>query len=166
MAQVGGDGFFQQSDAVMCGVAVEVGVEICAHRNGELACRRQGRPAQRAFGGDVHDVRAILPPQAQQQAFGGQSRFQFGVTGNRHTGDQRFFVAVFFRRHIQFELARADQVDAVIAPAQAVHHAAEGDGDAIDLGQVGFGDQCDIQRPARTWNVVWCIHAAHDVARA
>ena len=166
MAQVGGDGLLQQADTVVLRVAVEIGVEIRAHRNVQLARGRQGGPAQRAFGGDVHDVGPVQLPQARQQALGGQAGFQFGVTGYGHAGHERFRIAVLICRHVLLELARTDHVDAVLALAQTLHHAADGDGDAVHFGQVGFGDQRDIQRRRPVQVMVWCIHVAHPAARA
>jgi hypothetical protein len=68
LAQVGDDGAAQQAEAVVAAVAVEIGVEVARHRQPQLVGRRQRRPAERAFGGNLHHIRALLGPQLGQRS--------------------------------------------------------------------------------------------------
>ena len=60
LAQVGHDRLVQPAHAVVPAVGVEVGAEVRTHRQLQLQRGLQRRPAQRPFGGDVHDVGPVL----------------------------------------------------------------------------------------------------------
>ncbi len=62
-SQVGDDGAAQQAESGVAAVAVKVGVEVARHRQAQLVGRRQRRPAERAFGGDLHHVGTLSRPQ-------------------------------------------------------------------------------------------------------
>jgi hypothetical protein len=78
----------------MAGVAVEVGVEFADHRQLQLARRGQRRPAERAFGDQLDDVRPLARPAPQQELAGRQAELQLGVLGERDAAGQHLFEAV------------------------------------------------------------------------
>src|SRR5262249_41943258 len=60
--EVAKDERLQPAGVIMLQVTVEVGVKAAEYRNREASGNAHGRPTQRAFGGDVHHVRAALRP--------------------------------------------------------------------------------------------------------
>ena len=58
LAQVSHDWLVEPADAVMTAVGMEVGAKVGTDRQFQMDCRLQGRPAECAFGCDMHDVRA------------------------------------------------------------------------------------------------------------
>ena len=119
--------------------------------------------------GDVHHIRPLLLPQANQLAARRQPGLQTGVARQRHAAHQRLGVTFFLQRHILLVLARADQMDAMPALAHAVHHAFHRDGHAIHFGRVGLAHHGDMQGcgELRSGGVVGCMHGriisgAHD----
>ena len=140
MAQIGADRPAHPADAIVLGVAVEIGVKIAGDRNIELARLVQRRPAERPLGDDVHHVRPARAPQLPQRGSGRQSQLQVGIARDSEARQQDLLQIGGEGGRIAFTLARPDQLDLVIAPAQAIDHVLDGQGDAVDLGRVGFRD--------------------------
>ena len=142
LAQIAQDGALQPAGAVMAAVGMEVGSEVGADRQLELTRSMQGRPAQRAFCGDVHHVGSLYRPLAHQHLFGRQPHAQARVAGDGHAGGQQL-IRIGRALLIKDGLRRSDQLQPMPPGAQALDHPRQGEGDAIDLGRVGLGDHGD-----------------------
>jgi len=145
-AQVGGDRLFQKTYAVVLTVTVEVGVKTGGNRKLQLDRRSQRRPAQRSFGGDVHDVGPLQRPETEQRLFNRQADSETLITRDRDTGTEYFFEMNVARRSLRRVLARSDQLDPMITPLQPVDDARERHRDTIHLGRVGFRYDCYSRR--------------------
>ncbi|MNV09165.1 hypothetical protein D3C71_996530 [compost metagenome] len=126
----------QPGHAVVGQVFVETGVEAAGHRNAEPARGAQRRPAERAFGGDVDGIGALLLPLACQSLGRGQAKAQAGIAWQSRAGNQQGVLG-----RVGFAgLARADQVDLVAGCAQSLFQSLHGQGNAVDFGGVRFSD--------------------------
>ena len=142
LAQVGGNGLLQPAHAVVAAVGIEVGSEITAYRQPQLACRLQSRPAQRPFGGDVNQVGPPRRPQRQQMLFGRQPHAQVRVFGNGQTAHQHLLQPVDGPLALGIRgLARAQKLHIVPPGLQTRHQTSQRHGHAVDFGRVGFGHQ-------------------------
>ena len=147
-AQITQDGALQPARAVVTAVGVEIGPEVGADRQFQLPGRMQSRPAQGALGGDMHHIGSLGGPMAYQHPFGRQAQAQTRVAGDGHTGGQQL-VRISGALLVEDGLRWTNQVQAMVARTQPVHHFGQGDGNAIDLGWIGFRDHGDAHRRGR-----------------
>jgi len=149
LAQVGHDRFAQPAHAVVPAVGIEVGAKVRGQRQFQLVRGLQRRPAQRALGGDVHDVGSAQRPQLGQRRFGRQAHLQVRVAWDRQAAQQHFVEALAAVGLVIGLLARAYQLQVVAAVAQAFDDASDRQRHTVDFGRVGLGDDGDAQRAAR-----------------
>lgn len=114
-AQVGEDGAGGKGCAVVTAVGVKVGVKTGAEREAKGIGGGEGGPAERALGGDVHEVRARGAPLAQETTAGGQAGAEETIAGDWHAGGEILDVEAVGARCIQFSLTRAVEGHAVTA---------------------------------------------------
>jgi len=145
VAQIGHHRGLQPGHAVVPAVGVEVGAEVTDHRQAQSPRSAQRRPAQRAFGDDVHDIRPLRRPQALQQALRRQAHLQFGVARYRQATHQHLVEAGFTACQLRVTLARPHQLQVVATRLQAFDHACKRHRHAIHFGWIGFGHQCHAQ---------------------
>lgn len=133
----------QQTEAVLTGVLLEIGMKTAHYRDPQAPCRAQGRQAQRAFGGDVQHVRALAFPAPEQFVHRRLTPLQPRIPRQRPApAEQQGVVA---GQGLIAILARAHQLDLMPTGAQAITQAAQGIGHAVDFRREGFGDQGDVQ---------------------
>ena len=136
----------QPANAVVLAVGVEIGPKVGTDGQLELARHLQRGPAQRPFGGDVHDVGPLAGPQPQQFALGRQPQAQLPVKRNGQAPHQQLLVAAVDQGHVHAGLARAHQPDHMATGLQALHDLGQGVGHAVDVGWIGLGHHRDVQR--------------------
>ncbi len=141
MAQVSHDRRMQPAHAVVAAVGVEVGAEVADHRHAQLAGGAQRRPAQRAFGDDVHDIGPLRCPALDQLTPRRQAHLQRRVARYRQAAQQHLGETRFVARDLGGGLTRPHQLQVVAPRLQAFDHAGQRGGNAVDLGRVGLGDQ-------------------------
>lgn len=125
----------------MRGITVEIGVEIGGDRNPQLLRRPQGGPAEQSLGGDVHHVRAIHRPHAQQRRLGRQAHAQPAVARQRHARAQHLFEMVLACGAVVQPLAGPDELHVMAGVEETLDHALDGHRDAVDLGRIGLGHE-------------------------
>ncbi len=140
-AQVGEGGAGEKRETVVARVAVEVGVKGGGQRDAQRVGGGEGGPAQRALGGDVHDIGPAAAPGAQQGPARGQAEAQHGVAGDGHARVQDLAVGAVGHEDVGAALARAVHGDLDAAAGEAGGELPERHGDAVDLGREGFGDE-------------------------
>ena len=133
----------------MAAVTVKIGVEIGAAGNAQFKCCRERRETQRTLGNDMNNIGAIERPQTDQRLFGGQPHLEILGPRDRHALAQYFFEARLGSRIVLAALARPDQLNVVIAGAQALDHPVYGDRHAVDFGRIGLGYNCDTHAAVR-----------------
>jgi len=147
LAQIGHDRLVQPADPIVFAVRVKVGAEVRADRQPQLQRGLQRRPAERTFSRDMHHVRPARHPVRLQLPRRRQTHAQVRIPRNRQPAHEDLVetrpvvVAGLFGL-----LARADQLQLVIACAQPFDDARDRGCDAVDLGRIGLGDQRDTQR--------------------
>jgi len=62
LAQVREDRALEPADAIVAAVAMKIGAKVGTHRKPQRGGGLHRRPAERAFGHDVHEVRPSLAP--------------------------------------------------------------------------------------------------------
>ena len=147
LAQVSHDGLAQPANAVVLAVGVKVGAKVRTDGQLQVVCCLQRRPAQRAFGGNVHDVGSVHGPQLHQRTFGGHAHAQIGVAGYGQAAHQHLVETHAAIAGLLFVLSWAYQLHVVVAVVQTFHHFGNRHGHAIDFRWVGFCDHRDSQRP-------------------
>ncbi len=135
----------QEAQAVMAGIGVEIGVEVRRHGDAQLQGGVEGGPAQRALGRHVHEVGPLHLPQPRQGGLGGQPHLQALVARDGHPGLEHLLETRGPVRLVGGALARADELDVVLAGVHGAHHALQGHGHAVDLGRVGLGNHRQSQ---------------------
>ena len=151
-AEPGGDDTAHPAEAIVAGILVEVGVETGGDRDAHAAGGGDGRGTERAFSGDVHEVRPVDPPEVDEPAAGGQADAELGIAGNGMPGRRtwRHGQALGHAETRRFvPLARADDGHAMAALGQAVHDAAQRHGDAVYFRSVSFSNEGKMQSSGR-----------------
>ena len=100
----------------MAAVTVEVGVEVRGDGQPQFSRGADGRPAERSFGDDMHQVRSLVLPQPGQARFGRQAELEAVVFRDWHAGREHFLESALLGRHVQRMLAWSHQLDGVAAP--------------------------------------------------
>ena len=113
------------------------------HCNTQSACHAQRTQPKRAFGGDVHHVRALYLPALHQATGGGHAPLQSRITGDRPAPAQHHLIVTALIAIAG--LTRAHQLHMVIASAQAIKQTPKGVGHAIYFWWKRFGDQGNMQ---------------------
>ena len=93
----------------------------------------------------MDQVRALARPLAQQAHARRQAELEAVVARQAQAAGEHLFQALAVQRGLTGPLARTDELHAVAAADEAVDHAPQGHGHAIDLGRPGLGHQGDAQ---------------------
>ena len=144
VAEVGEGGTGEKGEAVVFGVAVEVGVETGGERESEFIGGGERGVAEGAFGGDVDEIGAGGAPGFEETAADGETAAQERVARNGEAGAEQLVVKAVGAREIGRVLTRTDDGDAVSAEGETLDEMGEGHGHAVDLGREGFGDEGDV----------------------
>ena len=144
-AQIACDRRFQPTKTIVPAIAVKVGMKIGSHRQAQFLRRANRRPAERPLGDHMHEIRALLLPQPDQSRLGRQATLESAIIRNRHAIRQHFFEAMPLYRSLTLALPRPHQLHGMSAAQQAIDHAPEGHGNAVDFRGKGFGDQRNPQ---------------------
>ena len=149
IAQIGQDRPAQPAHAVVLAVSLEVGAEVRGHRQLQLQCGLQGRPAQRDLGGDMYQIGPLQAPALQQGAERRQPQLQLRIARDRQARHQHFIKAhavLCGAGDLGAMLSRAYQLQIVAAVAQPLDQPRDSHRHAIDLGRVGLGHHGQAQR--------------------
>jgi hypothetical protein len=109
IAQIAEDEETQPAGVIIFAVAVEIGVKTAEHRDSQTARDGHGRPAQRALGRDINDIRALPMPATAQHGAGRQADVQAAIARQRYAWNQNELRIVGIIDVIRSALARANQ---------------------------------------------------------
>lgn len=144
--EVAPDGAGEGADAVVCGVLIEVGVK--GGDGGDAAAARPAEDgeAECGFGRDMDEVGLEAGDGALGAPEGRDGEKEFLVEGHDEGADD---VAVGILE--VFAVIRVDDEDVIARIAEDADEFSEGPGDAVDLGEVGFGDEGDAHGRGSAW---------------
>jgi len=137
-AQISPDRGPRPTNAVMPAVLIEIGVET--RHDGTAAAQRapQDAPAERCLGGDVDDVwlKGVDGPVNASKRRPGKIKL---LVERQDDGTHGMDLSVIHRLAVVW----VNQLNPVAASRQDPDQLTQRSGNAVDLGKVGFRDQCD-----------------------
>ena len=128
------------AEAVIAAVLVEIGSKIGRDRDAGRLRRAQRSPTERAFGGDVHELRPAALEARPQGRRGRQAEAKVGIHRDRAAERAQLVGAV--PRAFAW-LTRPDQLERMAALPQMADRALHGQGHAIQLGRECLGHVSD-----------------------